>query len=110
MDGISCDGCGTGLLIDADVRYLVKIEVYAAYDPMEITRQDLVRDQHRDMARLIREMEGMDPQALEDQVYRQFQFDLCPKCQEAYLKDPLGLRMRSGEGQERTPGSSGEIP
>jgi hypothetical protein len=91
VDGISCDACGAGLLIESDVRYLVKIEVFAAYDPLELTGQDLARDHRADMAHLLESMKGMDPRELEDQVYRKFQFDLCPKCQREYLKDPLRL-------------------
>jgi len=89
VDGISCDGCGAGLLIDDDVRYLVKIEVFAAYDPMEISREDLARDPRSEMDRLLEKMRFMDPQELEDQVYKRLQLDLCPRCQRAYLRDPL---------------------
>jgi hypothetical protein len=94
MDGISCDGCGAGLLLESEVRYLVKIEVFAAYDPLEITREDLARDQEAEMARLLKTMERSDPQALQDQVYRKFQFDLCPPCQRRYLEDPLRFGRR----------------
>ncbi len=89
MDGISCDSCGAGLLIEEDVRYLVKIEVFAAYDPMEISRDDLARDTRKEMNRLLEKMKHMDPQELEDQVYTNFQYDLCPQCQRAYIRDPL---------------------
>ena len=43
MNGISCDRCDKSLLVDEDVRYEVRIVVQAAYDPMEITREDLER-------------------------------------------------------------------
>jgi hypothetical protein len=39
-------------------------------------------------------MDDMDPEELEDQVYKTFRFDLCPPCHESYLKDPLGKGMR----------------
>ncbi len=97
MDGISCDGCGDGLLIESDVRYLVKIEVFAAYDPLEITRNDLDRDLWGEMARLLERLAKEDPRNLEDQVYKKFQFDLCPRCHAEYLHDPLGWRRRRDE-------------
>ncbi len=102
MDGISCDGCGEGLLLGSDVRYLVKIEVYAAYDPLELTRNDLARDSSGEMAGLLERMAQEDPRRLEDQVYKKFQFDLCPRCHERYLRDPLGWRRERGgkEGEE----------
>ena len=89
MDGLICDGCGEGLLITADVRYVVKIEVFAAYDPLELTREDLAKDHEAEMRRLLESMSGMDPRDLEDQVYRSFRFDLCPACQRKYIQNPL---------------------
>ena len=103
MDGISCDGCGEGLLIRENVRYLVKIDVVAAYDPMEITHADLARDQEGEMARLLEAMSRMDPRELEDQVFKTFQFDLCPGCQKRYIKDPL--RVGGGEQRKQSGGS-----
>jgi hypothetical protein len=89
VDGISCDGCGAGLLIDASVRYVLKIEVFAAYDPLEITREDLERSGPDEMARLIETLEGRDPRELEEEVYKKFLLDLCPACQRNYVRDPL---------------------
>jgi hypothetical protein len=95
LDGIACDGCGDSLLIEEDVRYVVKIEVFAAYDPLEITRSDLEKAGRAEMERLLEAMAGMDPKELEDGVYRKFQFDLCGKCQRLYLRDPLRFRPES---------------
>ena len=90
MHGLICDRCSANLLVDSDVRYLVKIEVYAAYDPLELSAGDMARDVQGEMAALLESMKTMDPKELEDQVYRQFTFDLCPQCQKAFLSDPLG--------------------
>ena len=102
MHGLICDRCGETLLADSDVRYKLKIEVFAAYDPMEISPSDLERDLESELATLIGEMEKMDPKKLEDQVYRRFDFDLCPQCQEQFLRDPLGMgKPWSDEDTER---------
>ena len=89
MHGISCDRCNKALLVGEDVRYEVKIEVKAAYDPLEVTTEDLEQDLNAEIRRLIDRMRGMDPQALEDQVYKAMAFDLCMACQQAYLANPL---------------------
>jgi len=86
----SCDLCGKELLVNEDVRYVAKIEVYAAYDPLEITEEDLEKDHLEEISKLIKQMEHMDPQELEDQVYKCFRFDLCPDCHKKFLRDPLG--------------------
>ena len=89
MNGISCDRCGKTLLVDEEVRYVAKIEVFAAYDPMELTHADLEKDLDRELRELIERMKTMDPEKAQDQVYRHFRFDLCPACRRKYAKDPL---------------------
>ncbi len=86
----SCDMCGKKLLVQEDVRYVVKIEAYAAADPLEITEEDLEKDHLEEISKLIKQLEQMDPQELEDQVYKSFRFDLCPECHRKFLRDPLG--------------------
>ena len=101
MIHFTCDMCGKVLLADEDTRYVVKVEVYAAYDPMELTAKDLQDDRTEEIQDLLDEMADIDPEVLEDQVYKSFRFDLCPECHAAYLKDPLGraTRMRARFGQ-----------
>jgi hypothetical protein len=89
-DGISCDRCGKGLLVDGEVRYLVNVEVRAAYDPMEITPEDLAEDRTGEIRSLMEQLARMTGQGAMDSVYRKLVFDLCPACQRAYLADPLG--------------------
>jgi hypothetical protein len=89
MDGISCDMCGAALLVDSDVRYEVKIEVKAAYDPLELTREDLKRDLKAEIERLLQQMQGMTREEAENSVYKVLRFDLCPPCQKKYLQRPL---------------------
>jgi hypothetical protein len=86
----SCDLCGKELLVEEDLRYVAKVEVYAAYDPLEITEEDLEEDHMEEISELIKQMDHMDDQELEDQVYKSFRFDLCPECHKKFLKDPLG--------------------
>jgi hypothetical protein len=94
MIHFTCDLCGKTLLAEEDTRYVVKIEVYAAYDPMEIGGDDLREDHDDEIQGLLARMEDMEAEDLEDQVYKTFRFDLCPGCHEAYLKDPLGQQVR----------------
>lgn len=89
MAGFCCDLCGKPLLVDEDVRYVVRIEVFAAYDPMELTEDDLKADRLKEIRELSRRMAGMDPKELEDQVYQKLAFDLCPACRKKYVKNPL---------------------
>jgi len=101
MMHFTCDMCGKTLLADEDTRYVVRIEAYAAYDPMEITTNDLREDRTDEIQDLLERMETMDPDALNDQVYKTFRFDLCPACHAAYIQDPLRTahRLRARFGQ-----------
>ncbi|MHC4473585.1 MAG: hypothetical protein ACYS99_21800 [Planctomycetota bacterium] len=90
MGQFHCDRCGRGLLVDHDVRYEVRIEVKAGFDPPELTRADLERDYREEIRRLLERMEEMDPEALEEQVYALRRYDLCPPCRDEWLGDPLG--------------------
>lgn len=89
MNGLVCDACGATLLLDADVRYVVSVEGFAAYDPLEITREDLERSGREALEAVLAELEGCDAQEAQDSVHRSFRFDLCPPCWRRYLRDPL---------------------
>ena len=89
MDRLTCDRCGAGLLLDAPVRYEVRIEVKSAYDPMELTQEDLAKAAD-ELKRAIERLKDYPVEKAQDEVYREFRFDLCATCQKAYLKSPLG--------------------
>ena len=94
--GLVCDLCDDTLLVDSDVRYVLDIRGYAAYDPLEITNADLEKDLKAEIDRLLSRMEGEDPRSLEEDVFKEFRLDLCPRCWKLYRKDPLaGFRERS---------------
>lgn len=82
----SCDLCGQPL---DDRRYVVRMEVFPAFDPEDISEADLDADHLQDVADEIHEMEltGSD---VDDCNSKSFRFDLCPRCHAKYLKDPLG--------------------
>jgi hypothetical protein len=93
MDGLVCDVCGAALLADEDVRYILRIQGFAAYDPLEITKADLDRDLDGELRAILDGLERKNPEEAQDEVYRSFHFDLCPACWRRYLKDPLaGIR------------------
>ena len=89
MDGLTCDSCGKALLVAEPVRYEARIQVYAAYDPLEVTPDDLARDHRAEIRALLARMDDMDPRDLEDAVHKEFRFDLCMACQRRYIHDPL---------------------
>jgi hypothetical protein len=91
MDRLTCDRCDRGLLLDAPVRYEVRLEVKSAYDPLELSEDDLV-DAQAEMSALLEKLKGYSAEQAQDEVYRAFRFDLCATCQKDFLRDPLGKR------------------
>lgn len=85
MNHSTCDGCGGELLTASEVRYEVSIEVKAAYDPLEISAEDLEKDYRAEIAKVLRQLEGLSVTEAQNQVYRAFDFDLCPACQRRYI-------------------------
>jgi len=84
-----CDRCGTMLDADGADRYIVTIEAYAAAGPLDFTDEDLRKDCSEQIRKLIGELEKSDVDAVEDQVYRRFRFDLCGGCHRHLLDHPL---------------------
>jgi hypothetical protein len=84
-----CSLCSKTLLVDEDVRYIVDIRVYAAADPIEISPWDLSRDHKAEMLKIIRAARKYSGRELEEQVYKDFRFYLCPGCQKKYIAEPL---------------------
>lgn len=92
MNHTTCDSCGRELLTDNDVRYEVSIEVKAAYDPLKLSAEDLEKDYRTEIAKLLRQLEGLSTTEAQNQVYRVFDFDLCLACQRRYIRSLLSGR------------------
>jgi hypothetical protein len=86
----SCDFCGKELLADADRRYVVKMEVFAANDSRALTDADLDDDHLEALSDMLQDLEatGATPQDLPPE-YKQIRMDLCPECHKKFLRDPL---------------------
>ncbi|HOL19095.1 MAG TPA: hypothetical protein PLT82_03035 [Candidatus Hydrogenedens sp.] len=90
MKYYKCDGCGKILKQD-ELRYRIKIEGMAIYEQNEIHLADLIRDHQDEISDLIKKMENMSPDELEEQIYKNFEFDLCPACYKIYIRNPIIL-------------------
>src|SRR5262249_8232350 len=70
MDRLTCDRCGNGLLLDAPVRYEVRIEVKSAYDPLELTAEDLAKAS-KDLREAVEAVRKLDADQAMDEVYKE---------------------------------------
>jgi hypothetical protein len=84
----TCDLCGKPMSATGDRRYVVKIEVFAAHDPAELTEADLDDDHLDEVSQLLEEM-GDEPDAELPPAAQKLQYDLCPNCHKKFVRDPL---------------------
>ena len=89
----SCDLCKREFDPDDDLRYVVKIEVFAAYDPNSGTEDDEDHDHLQEIQDILESMEDAEDERIGDDVYQQLRFDLCPECRRKFLKNPLAREM-----------------
>lgn len=89
-----CDICKCSIDLEHELRYVIRIEAYAALDDA-----DAAIDDDRDyLAEIHDVLEGLDEmdangERLGDDVYKQFKFDMCADCRKKFLEDPLGRRL-----------------
>lgn len=84
----SCDLCKRDLDPEEDLRYVVKIEIHAAFDPMAIEEDDC--EHLQDIQDILERLEEAENDQIGDDVYQQLRFDLCQDCRRKFLKNPLG--------------------
>jgi len=85
----TCDLCKRDLDPVEDLRYVVKIEVYAAFDPV-VVEEDGDRDHLQEIQDLLEQLEDSDGSQIGDDIYQRLRFDLCPECRKKFGKNPLG--------------------
>jgi hypothetical protein len=88
----TCDCCKRALDSD-DLRYVVKMEVYAALDISAADDPDEDRDHLQEMQEILQRTEENPDEAIDSDVYEQLRFDLCPECRKKLLKNPLGREL-----------------
>src|SRR5437667_7168797 len=86
---ITCDLCGKAMRPGQD-RFVIKMEVFAAHDPAEITEADLDEDHMEAVSQMLRDEteDSLDGELID--ANKNFRFDLCPECHKKFLRDPLG--------------------
>ena len=85
----TCDLCKRDLDPETDLRYVVKLEVYAAFDPV-VTEEEGDRDHLQEIQDVLERLEDAESDQIGDEVYQTLRFDLCPECRKKFIKNPLG--------------------
>ncbi len=86
----SCDLCKRELDPQDDLRYVVKMEIFAAFDPSSLDSEEQDRDHLEEIQDILERLEDSSSEEIGDDVYQQLRFDLCPECRKKFVKNPLG--------------------
>ncbi|MGE0605888.1 MAG: hypothetical protein AB7O62_02090 [Pirellulales bacterium] len=85
----TCDRCKRE--IDSDeLRYTVKLEMSAAFDPLAADEQDDDRDHLREIQNILEQLDNSQEEEVCDEIHQEMKFDLCVECSRKVRKNPLG--------------------
>ena len=85
----TCDGCKRRIDATDELRYIVRLEVYAALDPLEDEADD-DRDHLQEIQEVLERLDDPREEDVCDEVYHQERFDLCRDCRQRFVQNPLG--------------------
>ncbi len=94
----SCDMCKRDIDPEMDVRYIVKMEVFAALTPTPADEMDDDRDHLQEIQDILECLDDVEDNQIGDDVYQQMRFDLCPECRKKFLENPLGREVAKAFG------------
>ena len=89
MIHFTCDRCRESIDPEQDLRYVVRMEVQAAMEPMDCEEPEDDRDHLLEIHEII---ERLDDEDVDSDIYHKKRFDLCCKCYRDFVKNPLGQR------------------
>ncbi len=86
----SCDRCKRVLNSEEDLRYVVKMEMYASMEPIDMDEVEDDRDHLLEVHEILERMEDSESDLIGDDVYQKKRFDLCSECYRDFAKCPVG--------------------
>jgi hypothetical protein len=83
----SCDRCRRTIDPKDEVRYVIKLEVHAAFEPVEADEGDDERDYLAEIQDILERIES--DESYSDQQFQRRTFDLCADCYQRFVQNPL---------------------
>ena len=85
----TCDCCKSRIDATDELRYIVRLEVYAALDPLADEADD-DRDHLLEIQEVLERLDDPCEEQVSDEVYHLQRFDLCRDCRQRFVQNPLG--------------------
>ena len=89
MIHFTCDCCNQPIDKERDLRYTVRMEVYASQGATDAD-YDEDRDHLQEIEEIIEQLEDAEDERVGDEIYQQVRYDLCSECCRKFMQDPLG--------------------
>jgi len=83
-----CAICGQALP-EGSLKYIVQIKIISDFDGFIPYSEE---DPSEEIKRLLKEMEDLDVQELEDDVYQEFSVYLCIQCKKRFTKELINIK------------------
>lgn len=93
MIHFSCDRCKRMIDPEDELRYVVKLEVCAAMDPIDAEEVQDDRDHLLEVHEILERLEVDEDDCIGEDIYQRKHFDLCSACYRDFVKNPLGREM-----------------
>jgi hypothetical protein len=90
-----CDKCGKGLL-PGDLSYRLEIQCLSDFD-------GVITEPEEDVDTLLKSARETPEELLEEEVHREFHFQLCPTCKDHFCANPLNKPLDSIEIPKSVP-------
>ena len=87
-----CDLCKKEINPREHLHYIVRMEVYAAFDPADEYDCDDSDDRNHleEIQDMLDAIEDEDLEEASREVYHKMRFDLCAECRRKFMRNPLG--------------------
>lgn len=85
----TCDCCQRLINAEDEVRYVVRMEIYAAFDAGG-EELDCDRDHLQEIEDILESLEDLEDADIGADVFQQVRYDLCGDCRKKFLVNPLG--------------------
>ena len=86
----SCDRCKRQLDSQDEFRYVVRMEVRACLDLGPGVEDEADRDHLMELHEILECAEDAESDFVDDDIYQQQRFDLCPECYRKFMRNPMG--------------------
>jgi len=86
----SCDRCKRIIDTEEELRYVVKLEIQAAMEPLEVEELEDDRDHLLEVQEILERLEDDESDAIGEELYQRCRYDLCADCYREFIKNPFG--------------------